>query len=257
MFVASLVVPMLLAVAGAAALVFRRPGKGETVFEDKSTGVAFEAPAGSQPARDNKGELAFTPVGNTPWPVEEGAQGERLRINVGPVGATQHRTFVFNRRLPGPSRLLAVTLDRPLGIVFEEDPASGRAAVAELTPGGNAEAAWRRARLNPALAASVAAPGDVLRACTCTTITYQTAALLFGAQKPTRTIGVFGADAQRWPEVATALRKGLVADGPVTLVLERPAPAGQQPGVGGVGGAAGAAAAGPAPGAAGGEPPQG
>lgn len=94
--------------------------------------------------------------------------------------------------------------------------------------------AWRQARLNPSLATSVAAIGDTLRACTATTITYQTGALLFGAQQPTRTVGVYGCDGQRWPAVAAALQTGLLADGPVTLVLERPperqpAPAAAEP----------------------------
>lgn len=50
---------------------------------------------------------------------------------------------------------------------------------------------------------------------------YKTGALLFGAQIPERTIVVFGADLQKWPNVAAALQRGLVSDGPVTLVLER------------------------------------
>ena len=55
----------------------------------RHAGTLFEAPEGVQPARDKKGELAFRPVSYTPWPVEEGVEGERLRIEVGPVGATQ------------------------------------------------------------------------------------------------------------------------------------------------------------------------
>lgn len=47
-------------------------------------------------------------------------------------------------------------------------------------------------------------------------------ALLFGAQRPERSIVVYGADGQRWKAVMEALQKGLVADGEVTLVLERP-----------------------------------
>lgn len=239
-----------------------------------------------------------------------GPEGPGRRPGTPPTPSPQPRTFVFEPLLRPPSQLLAVSLERPLGVVFEES-AGGRAVVAELTEGGNAEQArrcawwhalakprrrccaprsrwrcrtrppphgllacpanapgcppvlppqaWRRARLNPSLVASTIAPGDVLRACTCTTITYQTTALLFGAQKPTRTISMcgeacvvirataatgavlvqccqgrhagsrrattplhsYGADGQRWPAVVTALQKGLRADGPVTLVLER------------------------------------
>ena len=44
---------------------------------------------------------------------------------------------------------------------------------------------------------------------------------MFSAQTPERAIVVYGADGQRWPQIATALKRGLVADGEVTLVLER------------------------------------
>jgi hypothetical protein len=133
--------------------------------------------------------------------------------------------------------------------------------------GGNAEQKAKNARLNPSLAASAVLEGDVLRACTCTNIVYQSGALAFGMQRPTRSIVVYGADGQAWPQVSllpcsggylhincqlldsqlhdvlpkvdqsafhtdsvpstgclqvvAALQKGLVADGPVTLVLER------------------------------------
>jgi hypothetical protein len=108
-----------------------------------------------------------------------------------------------------------------LGIVFEEESKTGRAVVAEVVPGSNAEQLRKRAALDPALAASAPKEGDVLRAVTCTNIVYQTGALLFGAQTPKRALVVFGADGQRWPNVAAALQKGLAADGNVTLVLER------------------------------------
>jgi len=58
-------------------------------------------------------------------------------------------------------------------------------------------------------------------AATATNLTYKTGALLFGAQLPERTIVMYGADGQKWPHVAAALQRGLVADGDVTLVLER------------------------------------
>ena len=60
-------------------------------------------------------------------------------------------------------------------------------------------------------------------------------ALLFGAQRPQRSIVMFGADGQRWPVVSGALREGLVADGDVTLVLERALP---KEGAGAAGGSA-------------------
>jgi len=90
--------------------------------------------------------------------------------------------------------------------------------------GGHAEQLAKKARLNTSLAASSPREGDVLRACTATNIVYQPAALAFGMQQPRRTVVVYGADGQGWPQVAAALQKGLVADGPVTLVLERRLP---------------------------------
>jgi len=67
------------------------------VFDDPATGVYFESPDGTIPERDRKGELAFRPVSFTPWPVEAGTPGERLRIDVGPASGTSPRTFIFDR----------------------------------------------------------------------------------------------------------------------------------------------------------------
>lgn len=95
--------------------------------------------------------------------------------------------------------------------------------------------------MNPSLAASAVLEGDVLRGCTATNIVYPTAALAFSWQQPERAIVMYGADGQTWPAVTAALKKGLMADGPVTLVLERRQEA--QPGLGLATNAAGAAAA--------------
>lgn len=70
------------------------------VFDDPATEIYFEAPLGAKPERDLKGQLAFRPISYTPWPVEEGQPGERLRINVGPSTLTSPRTFVFDRCSP-------------------------------------------------------------------------------------------------------------------------------------------------------------
>lgn len=171
--------------------------------------------------------------------------------------------------LPQPSQLVAVTLERPLGIEFEEDARRKRVVVCGFTPGawwllwravrrrqvcmssilcwatlaqpssawrsasplirpphathagGHAEQRMRQAKLNASAAAAAALEGDVLRACTCTNIVYPPQALAFGMQPPTRSIVVYGADGQTWPQVVAALKKGLVSDGTVTLVLER------------------------------------
>ena len=67
------------------------------VFEDSETGAVFETEESVSPERDRKGELAFRAVSYTPWPVEEGAEGDRVRVPVGPVSNTQPRTYVFPR----------------------------------------------------------------------------------------------------------------------------------------------------------------
>lgn len=67
------------------------------------TGTVFQAPEGASPERDGRGELAFRAISYTPWPVEEGAEGERLRIDVGTVGERQPRTFVFSKVTVGPA----------------------------------------------------------------------------------------------------------------------------------------------------------
>jgi hypothetical protein len=63
-----------------------------------------------------QGELVFKVISYTPYPVDENIEGERIRINVGPVGNCQPRTFVFDKTLPQPSEFAVVTLDRPLGV---------------------------------------------------------------------------------------------------------------------------------------------
>ena len=67
------------------------------VFEDSETGAVFQSEESVSPERDRKGELAFRAVSYTPWPVEEGAEGDRVRVPVGPVSNTQPRTYVFPR----------------------------------------------------------------------------------------------------------------------------------------------------------------
>ena len=67
------------------------------VFEDSETGAVFQSGESVSPERDRKGELAFRAVSYTPWPVEEGAEGDRVRVPVGPVSNTQPRTYVFPR----------------------------------------------------------------------------------------------------------------------------------------------------------------
>ncbi len=76
------------------------------------------------------------------------------------------------------------------------------------------------ASLNRELAKEVLLPGDILRAVTCTNFVYSTKAL-WGAIPPERHIVVYCADKMRFSEIALAMRKGEVKDGPVTVVVER------------------------------------
>ena len=48
-------------------------------------------------SRRTQGELAFRAVSYTPWPVEQGFEGERVRIGVGAVREPQLRTYVFEK----------------------------------------------------------------------------------------------------------------------------------------------------------------
>ena len=47
--------------------------------------------------RRTQGELAFRAVSYTPWPVEQGFEGDRVRIGVGAVREPQLRTYVFEK----------------------------------------------------------------------------------------------------------------------------------------------------------------
>ncbi len=60
------------------------------------------------------------------------------------------------------------------------------------------------AKLNRVLEDSSVMAGDVLRGFTCTNFVYQTQAL-FGAKAPQRTIVLYGADKQKWPQASLQL----------------------------------------------------
>ena len=62
----------------------------------------------------------------------------------------------------------------------------------------------------------------MLRAFTATQVVYRTTAALTGDLSGTKRVRtLFGADEVPWGEVSAALANGRVADGPITLVLER------------------------------------
>lgn len=149
-----------------------------------------------------------------------------LRVPIGPVGQTRLRTYAFSKTKhanhatnPQSTRVFSVTLPRPLGLVMAEDRSQKRVVVESVASTGRAGQQLSLASLGGSMEAPK--PGDVLRAFTCTVVVYKAAALAFGAQRPERTIAMYGADGQPWPRVADALRRGVKADGDVTLVLER------------------------------------
>ena len=201
------------------------------LFEDPSTGVVFEARPGEPlPERDRRGELAFRAVSFTPFPVEEGSAGERIRVEVGPIDSKTPRTYVFEKRLPQPSKVVAVSLARPAGVIFAEskerklrggEKAAAVVVVDELLEGSPAARRAAAAALNPSLRDSAVLPGDLLRGFTTTNFVFRGAGALLGVAAPSREVVVFGADGQGWTAMTAALKRGSVSDGDVTLIVER------------------------------------
>lgn len=56
---------------------------------------------------------------------------------------------MFDKLLPSPSELVRVTMERPLGIIFEEDVRRRHAIVAGFVEGSNAEQASKVKRPTP------------------------------------------------------------------------------------------------------------
>lgn len=187
-------------------------------------------PGGVDYERDDSGRMVYVPRGFYYDGVRPGDPGDRIKVDVGVVDARRSRTFVLRRVLgtvnPASdivSDIVEVTMERPLGIVFEEDT-EGRVRVADFVKGsraGRAAAVERLQGLN-ALGAQAPKRGDVLRAFTTTTLSFGPRAQLLGDLSGTkRAVVLFGCDNQPWGKVVSALKAGLVADGPVTLLLER------------------------------------
>lgn len=148
--------------------------------------------------------------------------GERFRVEVGNVGERKPQTFIIAPVLQSPSKLLCVSLPRrPLGIIFVPDR-DGRVRIGEFVKNSAAARAASVERLSPS-GAQAPQVGDVLRAVTATVFSFTPQAQLLGDLTNTkRTVVLFGADDESFEKVFAALRQGLVADGPVSLVLERP-----------------------------------
>ena len=124
-FVLAIVLP-LLAAAAAAAVVLRPPPasslqSGE-IIEDPDSGALFtasplasvassqdgEEPTGNggadaiaEPERDAAGLLAFRAVSYTPHPVPRGYEGERCRVDVGPIAERRPRCGAVQWAQPG------------------------------------------------------------------------------------------------------------------------------------------------------------
>ena len=121
--------------------------------------------------------------------MEEEAVGEVVRV--GPVGARAPRSFLVGRRHP-LGRLVVVELEKPWGLVFEEDPA-GAAVVGDVVEGSAASRRNAVAKLRGTEATDAVLPGDVPRACTAINFVYGPGGLA-GVAPPQRTVVLFGAD---------------------------------------------------------------
>ena len=220
-YILSLAVPLA---AFGAFLLFLLTSKREGTVEIDSAGKytekSFEVDSEdeSRLARDSSGEIAYRAVRYTPYLTEANPSDVLVRLNVGPVNATVPQNYVFEKSSP-TSKLITVTLPRPLGIVFED--IKGSVQIVDLVENSGADQLWKRAKLDSSLRDSAPMVGDVLRGLTTTVVIYKEGALI--AQGPEREIVVFGADGQKWQDVKAAMKRGLRADGDVTLVLEREA----------------------------------
>ena len=115
-----------------------------------------------------------------------------------------------------------VTMERPLGITFEPDT-EGRARVSiSFAVPEPAEPTPARLQAPASVGASAPRRGDILRAFTTSTLSYgPRERSCWGSSGTKRARGVVRADNQPWGKTISALKSGLVADGPVTLILER------------------------------------
>lgn len=163
--------------------------------------------------------------------VDETALDEvKVKIKVGPVRSKSEKVYAFQKIFPSSS-IVVVTLPKPLGIVFVESPLRNaygkkRIMVGELVAGGNADRATRVAQLfvgrsnaqaNSPIINGGVMPGDILRATTTAGVVVD----FFGIRPPQRVMDLYIADGRPWNFVMRALTASFVADGDLTLVLER------------------------------------
>lgn len=173
--------------------------------------------------KDKFKKLVYEPQGYLLQTVQEGQSGERVTIEVGPTAEKKsQRKFLFKKVLATESTIIAYEALRPLGIVFEVDT-FGFLRVVDFNPTSKAYQRDAVQRLQPATSMSQSpAIGDVLRGFTAVSIKYGPRAALLGDLSGTkRMIVTYGVDNQTSRSIFKALASGTVADGPMTLVLER------------------------------------
>ena len=98
----------------------------------KADKTQAEIDAEARAWKDYFGNCVKAPIGYKTYMIEDPAlqkngedEGEgkwfKFTPEVGPVGERKPKPFAFKTILPGPSRLVAVKLPRPMGITFEMD----------------------------------------------------------------------------------------------------------------------------------------
>ncbi|MEW5305499.1 MAG: hypothetical protein WDW36_008033 [Sanguina aurantia] len=135
-----------------------------------------------------QGEIVCRAVGYTPWPVDSGTAGDRVRVDVGPINERKARSYVFERLLPKSSELVVVTLpQRPLGVMLTWDERRNRVVVEQLAEGSDAGRREKKSKLDRRFRQEAVLPDDLVRGVTCTNLVYPEGAL-WGAKLPERHI---------------------------------------------------------------------
>ena len=156
---------------------------------------------------------------------------ERVKVAVGIVGRKRERVFALEKDAGFRRRRRRRQFG---GVRRDHGPPSGRGRRAghgrararrglrRGSRAGRAAAVAQLQGLNENAGARAPKRGDVVRAFTTTTLSYGPRAQLLGDLSGTkRAVVLFGADDQPWGKTIGALKSGLVADGAVTLILER------------------------------------
>jgi len=149
--------------------------------------------------------------------------GSPIKCKVGTVGDEETRTFFIPRALGDQSSILTVEVQRPAGILFEEDEGDGLVRVVAIQDDSNAAKLRRIGQLTQQMEKAPEV-GDVLRAFSTTSTVYGTGALT-GTSLPKRELQfILVDDMETWDMVADRLRRGRKSDGPAVYILERPTP---------------------------------